>query len=160
MLGIGKTRQHIGSYVKYIWKIKSRKTAKLGGNKILDYFLRKIFMSFREGTNMLVKCLHIFTLLFLIFRSILTFVVGSWCCCCLSAQECTQGRSLCCLRGVFPAEAATTSPLSRRQSCRKTHVFTKLQERLRLQSSSPGRSRRPTGVFTLRLSRVFCSHPS
>lgn len=90
MLGIGKTRQHIGSCVKYIWKIKSGKTAKLGGNKILDYFLPKIFMSFREGTNMLVKCLHIFTLLFLIFRSILTFVVGRWCCCCLSALECTQ----------------------------------------------------------------------
>lgn len=40
---------------------------------------------------MLVKRLHIFTLLFLIFRSILTFVVGRWCCCCCSsAQECTQ----------------------------------------------------------------------
>lgn len=79
--------KHMGAYERYFAKntfLEKQQTS--GKTKSSTSSCKKIFMSFRGGTNMLVKCLHIFTL-GLIFRMILTTVVCTCGCCCVSAQE-------------------------------------------------------------------------
>lgn len=151
MLVMRNRWQRIASYVKYnlegrIWN--NSKTRGKQNPRRLPAEKKKI-MRLREGANMLAKCLHIFTLLFLIFRWILVFVVVCRSRRCLSAQECTQRRSLCCHRGVLPACFYQMTllfhpdPLGSR--------WDQLRRGSHFQSSSLGHSRRQT----LQLSRVF-----